>query len=232
MDYVKGSYVEAHSDEWILARLGHFTSSEWNKLFQGGRSKSEYFGKGALTYIDEKVAEIMTGQAKELIRGLPAIDWGVANEADAADLYALVTNQKIIHSGFYEYSLVFGGTPDRECKHNPKLIQEIKCPYVSSNFTAVCKINSGEEYRDYDKEKFAQCQGNMLVTCSEMCDMVYFDPRVKQPELSIKIIRIYRDNDFIKEGLERLDEATTIMTDNIENMLKMHERNLTYRIAS
>lgn len=232
MEYIKGTFVEAHSDEWVMARLGHFTSSEWAKLFKTGRSKDQYFGQGALTYVDEKVAEILTKKPKELIRGIPAIDWGVAHEPDAADAYSILTNQKLIHSGFYEYSLVFGGTPDREHATNQKLIIEIKCPYVSSNFTAVCQIGSGEEYRKFDEEKFIQCQGNMLVTCSEMCDLVFFDPRMLNVEHQAKIIRIYRDNDLLKEGLERLDYATDILTNNIEKILKMHSHNLTYRIAS
>lgn len=231
MEYVKGSLIEAHTDEWVAARLGHFTSSEWIRLFEGG-TNGAYFGKGANTYIDEKVAEIMTGKPKEMIRGLPAIDWGVAHEPDAADAYSILTNQKLIHSGFYEYSAVFGGTPDRECEFNPKLIQEIKCPYVSSNFTAICKIQSGEEFFKKDKEKYAQCQGNMLITCSDICDLIYFDPRMRGLEFQTKIIRIYRDNDFIKKGLERVDEATEVMTTNIEQIIAMHERNLTYRIAS
>lgn len=239
--YTKGNFIEAHTDEWIKIRNGHFTSSEWNRLFVGGRSKDEYFGKGAYTYIHEKVAEIMTGQCKEIIRGVPAIDWGIYNEPYAAQAYDEITGYESKESGFYEYSKVFGGTPDREI--SPKIISEIKCPHVSSNFIAVCKINSGEEYKKYDQEKFAQCQGNMLVTCSEICDLIYFDPRMgfkgydkygqKEFDISsqVKIIRIYRDDLFINEGLERLDFATEILIENIDNIIRMQEYNRTLKIA-
>jgi len=233
-NYIKGSFVEAHTDEWIRARNGHFTSSEWNTLFVSGRSKDEYFGKGAHTYIDEKVAEIMTGQSKELIRGIPAIDWGVAHENDAAQAYDYITGYQSIYSGFYEYSKVFGGTPDREIQNNTKLITEIKCPH----FISVCKINSGEEYKKYDQEKYAQCQGNMLITCSDMCDIIYFDPRmgyIKPGEYDIfsqvKIIRIYRDDNFIKEGLERLDYATELLIEKIDNIIEMQSYNRSLKIA-
>ena len=225
MEYVKGISVEAHTEDWINARLGHFTSSEWAKLFKSKNLKK-------CTYIDEKVAEILTRRPKEIIRGIPAIDWGVAHEPDAADAYSILTNQKLIHSGFYEYSIAFGGTPDRECANNPKLIQEIKAPYVSSNFTAACEIMSGEQLKDFDLDKYIQCQGNMIVTCAEMCDLIFFDPRMRDIEHQTKIIRIYRDNDLIKDGLQLLDDATEVLTDKIERILKMHSHNLTYRIAS
>lgn len=242
--YVKGKFVEPHTDEWYKARLGHFTSSEWNRLFVGGRSKEEYFGKGALTYIDEKVAEIMTGECKEMVKGLPAIDWGVYYEYYAAEAYAEITGQTVLESGFYEYSPVFGGTPDREIMNNAKLITEIKCPYVSSNFIAACKINSGEEYKKYDQEKYAQCQGNMIVTESEICDMVYFDPRMgfkgfdkygeKEFDIfsQVKIIRIYRDNDFINLGLEKLEYATEELVQNIENIIQMQDSNRSFKISA
>ena len=230
--YIKGNFIEPHTDEWLMARLGHFTSSEWHKLFQGGRKKDDYFGTGAITYINEKVAEILTGVPKEMIKGLPAIDWGVANEPDAAFAYEKTTNQICSHSGFYEYNKVFGGTPDREILHNGKIIIEIKCPHVTSNFIAACKINSGIELLAFDKEKYSQCQGNMLVTESEMCDLVYFDPRIKDPDYQIKIIRIYRDEPFINEGLERLDAATDILIESVETIINMQERNSQFRIAS
>lgn len=243
MDYIKGSFIEPHTDEWRKARLGHFTSSEWNRLFVGGRSKEEYFGKGAYTYIDEKVAEIMTGECKELVRGLPAIDWGIYYEPYAAEAYGEITGQQMAYSGFYEYSPVFGGTPDREVVDNPKIIIEVKCPHVSSNFIAICKINSGEEYKKYDQEKYAQCQGNMLVTNADICDMVYYDPRMGFKGLDqygekefdifsqVKIIRIYRDNDFIKLGLEKLDYATDEVIERVESIIKMQDYNRRLRIA-
>lgn len=242
-DYKKGDFIEAHTDEWKTKRLGHFTSSEWNRLFVSGKSKDEYFGKGALTYIDEKVAEIMTGEPKELIRGLPAIDWGVYYEMYAANAYEEITGQSCLYSGFYEYSPVFGGTPDREIADNPKKIIEVKCPHVSSNFIAACKINSGEEYKKYDQEKYAQCQGNMLVTCSDQCDMVYFDPRMgfkgydkhgeKEYDVfsQVKIINIYRDDIFIKQGLERLEYGTEELMYRLENVIKMQEFNQNLKLA-
>lgn len=240
--YIKGSFIDAHTDEWQKARLGHFTSSQWNKLFVSG-TKGNYFGKGALTYIDEKVAEILSGEAKELIRGLPAIDWGIYHEYYADEAYCHITGEVSALSGFYEFSPFFGGTPDRELLSNPNKITEYKCPHVSSNFIAACKINSGEEYKIFDQEKYAQCQGNMLITQTEICDMVYFDPRMgfkgydkygeKEFDIfsQIKIIPIYRDEAFIKEGLEKLEYGAEELVERIENHIKMQEYNRSLRIA-
>ena len=53
--------VQQGTKEWFDARLAKVTSSELHKLFKNGRSKTEYFGETAKSYIQEKVAEIMTG---------------------------------------------------------------------------------------------------------------------------------------------------------------------------
>ncbi len=222
-----GEYIEPHTDEWYAARLGKITASEVDKLFVGGRKKDEFFGKGALTYLDIKIAEIFTGEAKEA-RGIP-IDWGLSNEHDAALHYENLTGYKTEHCGLYLHPEIhlLAGTPDREIPETRSIL-EVKCPYASENHIKIMKMKSVEELREFDLTYYAQPQTNLFITGAAFCDFVSYDPRVKNPDFRMKIFRIYPDRFFHDELVDRLGEAAAIMNASIEEMLLMPERHKNY----
>lgn len=212
----KPKFIEPHTQGWHEARLGKFTSSEIHKLFVSGRKKDELFGKGAITYIQTKVAEILTGESKNPTS--IAMDWGLSNERDAILRYERETGVKTRTSGFYQHNQIFGGSPDSEVGEDGVI--EVKCPYASENHLGIYLCNSVEELRDFEESYYTQPQGNMFVTGTQWCDFISYDPRCKNEKFQIKIIRIYRDESFLKELEYRLEEASVIMNNYLTTLLK------------
>lgn len=226
-------FIEPHTLGWKEARLGKFTSSEIHKLFAGGKRKmtetelllrekgdrktttDTLFGDGALTYIKVKIAEILTGETNNPTS--MAMDWGLSNERDAILRYEVETGIKTRTSGFYTHNSVFGGSPDSEVGING--ILEVKCPFASENHIAISLCETVEDLRDFNECYYTQPQGNMFVTGTKWCDFISYDPRCKNEKFQIKIIRIHRDDEFIREMLYRIEEASVIMNDYLTSLL-------------
>lgn len=221
-------YIEPNTEAWHAARCGRITSSEIGKLFQSGKSNT-LFGKGALTYLNIKVAEILTQQRKEITA--KQLDYGLAEEGWARDHYAQLTNQIVTDPRFYIFNEIFGGTNDGEIEKENGLV-EFKSPFATENHIAICLLNSAKELKEYDFDYYAQCQANIFIKKAKWLDFVSWDDRILNPEFKMKIIRLYPDEAFQTELIDRLDGAAEIMTERIERIFKIHKQNLTYRIAS
>lgn len=233
------------SQEWFEERLGKFTSSEVFKLMKGGRRnlteaelalrvkgdtrKTEdlLFGDGAMTYIYEKLNEILTGQVENNARG-DAIDWGLAHEPDAVEFYNRIKKVRIEDVGFVKYNDFFGGSPDgivtpyadNSENHVTEGIIEIKCPYKGANHMKLFNIDSQDKFKQEYEQYYAQMQGNILATNAQWCDFISYDPRPKIEFFQIKILRIYRDEPFVKDLAYRIDQAGIILMDLLENMIE------------
>ncbi|MEB0262877.1 YqaJ viral recombinase family protein [Mucilaginibacter sp. 10I4] len=229
------SFIEPHTQQWKEVRLGRFTSSEIHKLFQGGkrsltpeelkgrekgdlrRTADTLFGEGALTYIKVKIAEILTGEAKEATS--TSMDWGLSLEADAIQCYAKNKNAKPELSGFYTFNSIYGGSPDAEIGNDG--ILEVKCPFASENHISIMLCKSVEELRNFNEAYYTQPQGNMFVTGAKWCDFISYDPRCKNEKFRIKIIRIDRDENLIKDMVFRLEKAADIMNDYFNDLIEI-----------
>ena len=55
-------------------------------------------------------------------------------------------------------------------------------------------------------EHTAQVQGNLWVTDRKWCDFMSFDPRMPTPETQAVVIRVLRDEEFIKKLAEKVAE--------------------------
>lgn len=222
-------YIEPNTDLWFKSRIGRITSSEVGKLFKSGKSKDILFGQTALTYLNIKIAEILTQERKEITA--KQLDYGLSEEDWARQHYSQLTNQIVTNGRFYIYNEIFGGTNDGEIEAKNGII-EIKSPFASENHIELCLLNSGIELKEYDFDYYAQCQANIFIKKANWCDFISWDDRVLNPEFKMKIIRVYPDEQFQKDLLYRLDGAAEIMTERIERIFKIHKQNLTYRIAS
>ena len=233
-------FNEQRSAEWFAERLGKFTSSEVVKLLKGGtrkRTPDEMalrlkgdtrstvdvpFGDGAMTYIYAKVAEIITGEVDDDASG-DAIDWGIAHEQDAVDMYQHFMKLKVIRNGFEKYNDFFGGSPDGKVgEENDNLengIIEVKCPKTKSNHIKYFRIKTEEEFRLEYEDHYAQIQGNLLATGRGWCDFISFDPRPKIELFQIKILRINRNEPFIADMKMKIDMAGDLLTEVLEDML-------------
>jgi len=171
------------TDEWQLHRLGKITASKFSILM--GKS----FAKTVYTYAYEIVAEMLTGEWKEV--SAIQMDWGHENEPKARKNYKLATFNHVEEVGFIEYNNMIGCSPDGLVGQTGML--EIKCPWNSSNHViSLVKKNVPEIYK-------AQVQGQLWIAGREWCDFVSFDPRVKDLSKQLIIIRANRDEGYIKE---------------------------------
>jgi len=195
--------------DWLTQRLGRFTASEVYKLFVGVRKKDEFFGQGALTYIRQKAAEVITCEVKDTIDFKQA-EWGKANEPEANRMFEDIIGIKGNYYGvaepkFFPYGEHGGGSPDWESLDQTEGA-DFKCPFNSDVHLENLLINSVAEYREKRWEYYCQGQTNMLIRGWSQFYAVSYDPRMPMP-LQMKIIAFGPDADWVKEFKERLAKA-------------------------
>lgn len=205
-EHIEALNIETPEDEWHKQRLGKFTSSRLGALMSRGRGKDKYWGDGAMTYIYEKIAEILTG-VPSYTPETASMQWGTDNEDKAIDAYEKFSGNIVTRMGkvFIPFNDNCGGSPDGfleklRIAREGKGIIEVKCPYVSGNH--IKTWITGE----VSKPHMAQCQGNMLFSGRDFCDYISFDPRMPE-SMQIKVIRIERDEEICDEILERITRA-------------------------
>lgn len=194
--------------EWHKKRLGKLTSSRFDDMMQKGRGKEDKFGRSAMVYIYEKVAELLTNAPHEVTS--KAMEWGTDMEAVAIARYEEITGLKVSPSDFYPLGEFAGGTPDgmvedekaAQFSEGPEGIIEVKCPFNPANHAETLILNEVPE-----KHLF-QIQGNLLVTGRWWCDFISYDPRVQEKSLQIFIKRVYRDEQIISAIQDRITEVS------------------------
>jgi hypothetical protein len=228
--------VEQGSKAWLDARKYKFTSSELHKLFKGGkRSMTEaelaakekgdrrttvdtIFGDGALTYIRRKVTASLTSGLSEEYHYFESksTDWGTEYEPIARERFIEDTGLMVETCGFYEYSEIFGGSPDGIVEKEAVL--EIKCPADSANHTLNLACQTPQDLKELSPDYYIQIQANMLATGLQKGYFVSYDWRFALPELQIKILEIPTDYEVQSEILFRLDAAAGEMNELLEKI--------------
>jgi len=229
---------------WLYARLGKITSSGCSVLFTGGKrpmtpeelaaeklikgrrtTVDTIFGEGAITYIQGLVDEITTGEPKEEM-DYKQTTWGIANEMDGVFSFEAITGLKVDYHGisnpeFIKYGDFAGGSPDgKVITPGVKAITEVKCHYDGAKHMKKLLIKSVEEFKEKFWEEYCQDQMNMLVTETESCYSISYDPRKMNPKLRTKIIRIPIDQEWQTEFQTRLIAATEMMADILADVEK------------
>lgn len=181
--------VEQGSEEWLQLRLGLVSASRFKDIMASPRSKNELFSATSKLYMLELIAEILTGEQKE-VSG-KALEWGSNNEKNAQIEYAFEQGVTVDEVGIcLTDDKQIGASPDGFVGDFGGI--EIKCPYNSANHIAT--VVSGE----MPKEHMAQVQGNMLVNGRQWWDFVSYDPRI-DGKGRIFITRIKRDEEYIEK---------------------------------
>lgn len=193
--------------DWRNRRLGRFTASAIHKLFESGRTK-ELFGKGAMTYIHERVAEEITQIAPDQVE-TKAIEHGYGYELEASQLFEERRGLKGILYGignpqFFEYGDHAGGSPDWEIENTCGA--DFKCPYNSAIHIANLRIKTVEEFKKQRYDYYCQLQMNMLIRNWKEAFFVSYDPRMPN-DLKLYVLKILPDDEWVKEFKHRLDEA-------------------------
>ena len=208
--------LEVAKDSWKRKRRGRFTASDMHQLFTSKLEEST--GKTALGYIVEKVTEVtLTDDEFDNLPNLDvaAMNWGNMHEPYAVELYEKTTHNQVFSAKrldtdeqeFFEVKgFDAGATPDGLVGDDG--ILEIKCPYKPSNHSFILLNNTASDIKKNRHEYYIQMQTALWATGRKWCDFVSFDPRFA-PKKQIVIVRIERDNDFIKllETVVRKAEA-------------------------
>lgn len=198
--------IEQGGEAWLKLRLGLVSASRFKDIMTNPRSKTELFSATAKLYMLELIAEILTGEQKE-VSG-KALEWGSNNEINAQNEYAFERGVKVEEVGICLTDDMFiGASPDGFIGEDGGL--EIKCPFNSANHIAT--VVSGE----MPKEHMAQVQGNMLVNGRNWWDFVSYDPRI-DGKGRLFITRIERDDEYI----EKLQVKLTAFVIEMQRILK------------
>lgn len=212
---------EQGSQNWFDIRAGRFTASEFHRLMKSGtREMTEAelkarpkTGKGSkskliedpscisddtMTYIYQKVAETLTGQAGNEFFS-HATQWGDDLEPVAAEAYAERFKCEFDILSFVPYGDHAGGSPDRKIKGTNKII-EIKCPFNSENQVKYLMLTDQWDLKREYPQYYWQCQCNILFTGADSCDFVAYDHRMIDPKHQMVVIEIKP----VAEDLERI----------------------------
>lgn len=178
--------VQQGTPEWLRARVGFATASEFSSVLAKGRGGEP--SKMRRNYMVQLVTERLTGVPVETYFNRH-MEWGqkwepVARGELEAELGVIATQV-----GFVTHDEVpwAGASPDSLIEQDCGA--EIKCPSVSTNHVAVFSHGMPPEH-------FAQVQGNMWVTGRPTWWFASFDPRMPK-NLRLYITLVKRDDAFI-----------------------------------
>lgn len=176
--------IEQGEDEWFQARLGIPTASKFATVMAKGE------GKTRSEYMRTLAGEILTGEPAEGFTNAH-MERGKVMEDEAREHYAFIESAEITRVGFIRNGNK-GASPDSLVGANGGL--EIK--------TALPKIQIDRLERDrLPPEHKAQVQGNLWLSEREYWDFVSY-----WPKLPMLTVRVYRDEAYIKEMSDAIDQ--------------------------
>lgn len=217
--------MEQRTSEWYLARKGKFTASEIANLLVSSKKKDEVFGDTAVSYINDKVNEVMMPDntfinfIEEYQLSTPALRWGNLFEADARDLYSKRTGAIVIETGFFEYGDHAGGSPDGIMPSENGII-EIKCPFEGKTHIVFMEMEKSSDLLAVNKKYYYQIQANLLFTGAEFCDFVSYNPRMSDL-MRMKRLRIDKDDKAITVLKERIQLASELLESKITTLSRI-----------
>lgn len=225
--------MEQRASEWYLARKGKFTASEIANLLVSSKKKDEVFGDTAVSYINDKVNEVMMPDnafinfIEEYQLSTPALRWGNLFEADARELYSKRTGAIVIETGFFEYGDHAGGSPDGIMPSENGII-EIKCPFEGKTHIVFMEMEKSSDLLAVNKKYYYQIQANLLFTGAEFCDFVSYNPRMSEL-MRMKRLRIDKDDKAITVLKERIQLASELLESKITTLSRIaREQYLSY----
>ena len=175
--------LEQGTDEWLMARLGVPTASEFDAILTCGRGGKPSATR--LTYMAKLAGERLTDEPSAKFD-----TWdtrrGHALEPEARDLYAMLTNTTPELVGFISRGKLLGASPDALIGSDGLLEVKSRLPHLQ-----IPVILSGE----VPTEHRTQLQVQMWVADREWCDYFSYSPGMR-PFMK----RVYRDEEFIAKA--------------------------------
>ena len=216
--------MEQRTTEWFLARKGKFTASEIYNLLTISKKKGEAFGDTAISYIKEKAAEYLMPddvfiETQDLNFSNMATRWGEQYEAEACEVYTLLTGNEVEETGFIPYSTHSGGSPDGLVTDGRGLI-EIKCPFNSSKHIEFMLMKTPSDLLSASKQYYWQCMANLLFTGREYIDFISYDPRMSGI-IHMKVLRLKADPDAFSTLQDRITLAEQRLESIVSEITRM-----------
>lgn len=192
--------AEQGTQEWLDARLGRPSASQFHKLItSSGKPSTQADG-----YINAMIAERLMGYS-EPVYVTDAMQRGTDLEPEARELYEFISDVKVQEVGFIlDNSGEFGCSPDGLIGEEGGL--EIKCPaphnHIAWSRKGVCPT-----------KHYAQVQGCMYITERKWWDFMSYHPDMKP-----FIVRVERDEEFITNLAEQILLAVTEIISEVRNL--------------
>jgi hypothetical protein len=225
----KISKIKIWSDEWYIARLAKFTSSEIYYLMSPSG-----FGYGSLNYIRRKVGEELTGESSKADVDTDITRWGIFHESTAVEKFAKQYNVEllIVQQLIAEPNGRFGSTPDGlipirispdDTEYEVEPV-EVKCPPTFDNYIRLFECETPQDLRQESKQYYWQVIDQLDNCGSLVGHFVAYHPTFKAGNMRVirfdamqsietkngKIFPIYNDLRFLRErkkmGEEKFNE--------------------------
>ena len=193
---------EQGTDEWLEARRGKPSASMFSKLITMTGKPST----SAIGYIDELVAEVITGETEHFSNA--DTERGSLLEPEAREAYEFITDNQVTECGFIvDPTFSYGCSPDglvidKENKHGGL---ELKCPKSKTQASYLRDPSIAV------KKYWQQIQGCMWLTDREWWDLFTY-----RPKMSHVLVRVDRDNDFIEKLAVEVEAATVAIKTQLE----------------
>ena len=184
---------EQGSEAWLESRLGRPTASNFGKLITPtGKASASAEG-----YINELIAQKITGEIPEFFKS-EAMQRGNELEASAKALYEFENDVEVVEVGLCLHdTLECGASPDGLVGDDGGI--EIKCPLPH---THVSYLRAGDVPGKY----VPQIQGCLYITGREWWDFMSYHPSMED-----LIVRVYRDEAYIKKLADLVTRAVEII---------------------
>ena len=174
---------EQNSPEWVEARLGLPTASQFSTVLAKGKGGGP--SKTRRTYLYKLAGERITGQPAENFRNAH-MDRGHAMEPEARELYEFAEGVTVERVGFIKNHGA-GASPDSLVGDHGLLEIKTAMPHILIEYRLAGRVPS---------EHVAQVQGQLWVTERSWCDLLIYWPRLDPFQA-----RIERDDSYIEGTL-------------------------------
>ena len=172
--------VTQGTPEWFAAKCGIPSASNFDKILT---TKGE-ISKQRTKYMYQLAGETITGISEESYQNANMLR-GKEMEAEARELYSLITGKKVKEVGFC-LAEGYGASPDGLV--GKKGLLEIKCSIMATHVGYLL-----DHFATPPIEYFLQLQGQLLVTERDWVDFMSYYPGLKP-----LIIRVKREEKFLK----------------------------------
>lgn len=185
------------SPEWVQARLGIPTASEFAAILARGRGGAE--SRTRQSYLYKLAGERLTGEAMESITTIH-MERGRLMEEEARSAYSFVCGHDCERVGFLRRGRA-GASPDALIGQDGLLEIKTKLPHL-----LIEALLKGE----FPAEHKAQCQGQLWIAEREWIDLAVY-----WPGLPLFVTRVGRDEAYIRE----LTEAVAAFNDELDQVV-------------